>query len=100
HCAGVVLTASREWQAATVASARAFADAGLARSEAIVATIANDRTSPIQPGLFDRRAHTAQAALRAAHAELLVSQQERTESLRRSRDVVARSPRLQLVLVP
>ncbi len=64
-------------------AARAFARAGLRRTEAIVAGVKADRGSPHQPGLFDRQSPFAQAALAADDADILASLEARADRLRR-----------------
>ncbi len=81
-------------------TARAFAAAGLERAEAVAHTIDGDSFSPIQPGLFDRRAHFAHAALQAAKDDASAAQCDRLAALRLSADLVVKTPRLRLVLVP
>jgi hypothetical protein len=81
-------------------TARAFAATGIARAEAVASAIANDGSSSVQPGLFDRRAHFAHAALKAAQDEASAAQSDRLAALRLSADLSATPPRLRLVLVP
>jgi superfamily II DNA or RNA helicase len=100
RCRDVVAATSADWEAAATASSRAFAEAARRRASAIADDVANNRTSPHQPGLFDRRADFAQAALQAAHADAVAAQAERLNLLRLIADVVAREPRLRLVLEP
>jgi len=100
RCRDVVGATSEDWEAAATASSRAFTDAGLRRATAIADDIAINSTSPHQPGLFDRRADFALAALQAAHADAVAAQSERLNLLRLSADVVAREPRLRLLLEP
>ena len=99
-CAALVESSASSWQASTITIARAFATTGIARADAIATSVENHGVSSMQPGLFDRRAHFAYAALKAAHDESLASQVDRMTSLRLSADLVARPPRLRLVLVP
>jgi hypothetical protein len=66
----------------------------------IAETFANVKMSPGQPGLFDRRADFAQAALQAARADTLASHAERLNLFRESGELVASSPLLRLVLEP
>ena len=80
--------------------ARRFADTGIARVDAILKAIEQDRPSSVQPGLFDRRAHFAHLAQRAAHEEAMASQTERRTALSMSAELTTRAPRLRLVLVP
>ena len=100
RCGDAAAAASADWEAEATANARAFADTSLRRAAAIAEAIGRDRMSPHQPGLFDRRADFAHAALRAAHADALASQAERINLLRLSADIVVSPPRLRLVLVP
>ena len=99
-CADLVESSASSWQASTIAVAQAFAAAGIARTTAIAKSIENHGVSSMQPGLFDRRAHFAYAALTAAHDESLASQADRLRSLRLSAELVAHPPLLRLVLVP
>jgi superfamily II DNA or RNA helicase len=100
RCAERVAAASADWQSAALETESAFAAAGIARTEAVVTAIANEDTSSIQPGLFDRRAHFAHAALDAARHEALASQADRRAALHLGTDLLATPPRLRLVLVP
>ncbi len=92
--------ASADWQASAMATAHAFAATALARADAVATAIASDGASAIQPGLFDRRAHFAHSALKAAHDEATTAQADRMATLRLSADLVATAPRLRLVLMP
>ena len=96
----VVAAAARPWETAALEVARAFADTAGRRAHAIAAAIEGDRASLHQPGLFDRRAHFAVAALEAARNEALAAQRQRADWLQRLGDVQVAAPRLQLVLVP
>jgi superfamily II DNA/RNA helicase len=96
----MVLGAAAAWQSSAMRAARAFAAAGLARSEAIATALERDDVATLQPGLFDRRAHVAHAALRAAQAEAVGAQTIRTAELRLSAEVSVCPPHLRLVLVP
>jgi superfamily II DNA/RNA helicase len=100
QCSDVVSAASSAWETAGRATTRAFADAGRRRADAIARAIATDRMSPHQPGLFDRRAEFAVAALDAARADAVASQAERQHVFERAASAVANEPRLRLVLVP
>ena len=100
HCAALAEASVASWQESVMATARAFAAAGIARAEAVAKAIENDGGSSIQPGLFDRRAHFAHAALAAARDDALESQAARIAELRWSAAVTARAPRLRLALVP
>jgi superfamily II DNA or RNA helicase len=100
RCKDVVAAVSADWEASAIATARAFADAGRRRATAIADNIAINRTSPHQPGLFDRRADFVHAALQAAHADAVAAQSERLNLLRLSADVVAGLPCLRLLLEP
>ena len=100
ECAALVESSAAAWQASTIDAARGLATAGIARGAAIARSIENEGLSSIQPGLFDRRAHFAYAALKAAHDESLASQADRMQLLRLSAEVVAQPPQLRLVLVP
>ena len=92
--------ASAGWQASAMETARVFAAAGIARAEAVATAMGNDRSSAVQPGLFDRRTHFAQAALKAAQEDALAAQADRLAALRLGADLVATPPRLRLVLLP
>ena len=96
----VVSAASAGWETAATATARAFADVGRRRADAIAYALATDRVSPYQPGLFDRRADFALAALEAAKADALASLAERQQIFRHAANIVASPPCLRLVLVP
>ena len=98
--AEVVAAASGPWEAIAATTARAFTEAALRRTNAIVADIENDKASADQPGLFDRRVTVARAALSAAQAESLARQRQRADVLLANGDVSAATPRLRLVLVP
>jgi superfamily II DNA or RNA helicase len=98
--AEMVAAASGHWEATAATTVRAFTDAALRRTDAIVADIENDKAFADQPGLFDRRVTIARAALNAAHEESLARQRERADVLRASGDVRAATPRLRLVLRP
>jgi hypothetical protein len=54
----------------------------------------------MQPGLFDRRAHFAQAALDAAQRRAVGMQAEHDADLKLRAEVAACPPRLRLVMVP
>ncbi|HET9834434.1 MAG TPA: helicase-related protein [Vicinamibacterales bacterium] len=99
-CADVVAAASEPRNRAALVSARAFSQAALQRTRAIAARIANDRASPHQPGLFDRRVHFAHAALKAANEAAIAGLKERADLQQRAGEVTAGSPRLRLVLLP
>jgi len=96
----LVLDAAAAWRSSAMRAAQAFAAAGLARSEAIATALERDEVATLQPGLFDRRAHVAHAALRAAQAEAINAQAIRTAELRLSAEVSVCPPHLRLVLVP
>ena len=100
HYAAFVAASMSAWQSSAMAVARSFAATGAARAEAVAKSIENDGVFSIQPGLFDRRAHFAHAALKAAQDEALTAQADRKAELRLSAELVARPPRLRLVLVP
>lgn len=100
ECAGVVAASVATWQTSAMDMARGFAATGSARAEAISRSLTDDGPASIQPGLFDRRAHFADAALKAAHDEALTSQVDRQAELRLSAELTAHMPRLRLVLVP
>jgi superfamily II DNA or RNA helicase len=100
HCAERAAAASADWLSATIESGCAFAAAGIARTEAVTRALADDFSSSMQPGLFDRRAHFAHAALEAARDEALASQADRLAALRLSAGLIAAAPRLRLVLMP
>ena len=97
-CADHAAAASADWQATAMAAARACAATALVRADAVATAIASDGASPVQPGLFDRRAHFAHSALRAAQDEASAAQADRIAALRLSADLVAARPRLRLVL--
>jgi len=100
RCSDAVADASSTWIAATLEASRSFAATGRRRAETVAAAIANDGTSPDQPGLFDRRVEFARAALNAAREHALATQAERIETLQHIGEIVASSPRLRLLLVP
>jgi superfamily II DNA/RNA helicase len=99
-CADVVAGASEQRNRAALVSARAFSQTALLRTRAIAAHIANDRASPHQPGLFDRRMHFAHAALKAANEATIAVLNERADLQQRAGEVTAGSPCLRLVLLP
>jgi hypothetical protein len=99
-CGDAVSAASRAWESAANASALAFAAVGRRRAAAIASAIENERLSLHQPGLFDRRADFAHAALHAAQVDALASQAERQDVFRQCANVAVSPPRLRLVLVP
>src|SRR5205085_4265836 len=100
ECAALVTASASAWQVATVMTARAFAATALARVDAIAGAIENDGVRSMQPGLFDRRAHFAHAAMKAAHDEALAAQAERRRALRRGAELTAHPPHLRVLLVP
>jgi len=89
-----------DWQLNTSQVVRQFCQTAIDRCEAVARAIANDRSSPSQPGLFDRRAHFAHAALQAAHQSALSAQQERATELRLAAEISVRPSQLRLVLLP
>ena len=99
-CADCAAAASADWQTSAMADAHACAATALTRASAVAAAIANDGSSPIQPGLFDRRAHFTHSAITAAHDEAAAAQARRIATLRLSADLVATAPRLRLILAP
>ncbi len=96
--AGLVSACSETWRARAIATARSFAGAGVARSDAIVRAIEHDGVGAIQPGLFDRRSHFADAALRAEHDDALAMQAERRASLLDAAALTASDPQPRLIL--
>jgi superfamily II DNA or RNA helicase len=100
ECVEVVAAAVAARQAAAMEIARDFAAMGIARAEAVFTSIENEGAPPIQPGLFDRRAHFAHAALKAVRDDALASQVARAAELRSSAALTVQAPRLRLVLVP
>lgn len=96
----VVRAISAQWQHDAAQTATDFCQTAIDRSMAMGRAIAQRHVSPLQPGLFDRRAHFATAALQAAQREAVNAQAERQADLRRACQVSARPPRLRLVLVP
>ena len=95
-----VEAAAQPWAVAASAAAHALTQTGLRRCEAITAAIEGDRTSLHQPGLFDRRAHFAHAALETVRDEALAGLRDRADLLRRSGHVAIAPPRLRLTLAP
>jgi len=79
---------------------RSFAATATRRAEAILASLDRDGISPIQPGLFDRRALFAHAALTAEREDTRRWLADRVERLRKSAELVLTPPRLRLVLEP
>jgi hypothetical protein len=96
--AGVVSESALGWQNDTIEQARRFAHTGIARADAIGAAIGHEGESSVQPGLFDRRAHFADLAKKAAQDEALASLAERRTALRLNAELSAPAPRLRLVL--
>lgn len=95
----IVAAAALAWQEDVIDGARRFAAAAVARAEAVARSIEQTSLTSMQPGLFDRRAHFAHAALTAAHDEALSAQRERQARLTTG-DVRPQPPRLRLLLVP
>ena len=93
-----VRAVSSRWQAEATRLARNFCETAIRRTEAIEQAIAHERVSPLQPSLFDRRAHFAHAALRAAMQDAVAAQEERRTELRLALNLSALPPRLRLVL--
>jgi len=100
QCAAFVEASASTWQSSAMTLAAAFAATGLARAEAVATAVSHGGAASVQPGLFDRRAHFADAALRAALDEALTAQADRAAELRLSGDLTPHRPRLRLVLVP
>jgi superfamily II DNA or RNA helicase len=98
-CPPVVEASSAAWQTAAMQTARDFAGAGVARADAVARSIEREGGSPLQPGLFDRRAHFAHAALNAVRDEALACQAARAAEQRASGELTVKKPCLRLVLV-
>ncbi len=88
------------WSAAAITTARRFAATARVRAQAIGASLESRGLPSMQPGLFDRRAHFALAALEAAQTRAAGIQNERDADLKLREDVAACPPRLRLVMVP
>jgi superfamily II DNA or RNA helicase len=99
-CPSLVDALSAAWQAAAVRTARDCAATGIARANAVARSIERDGVSSMQPGLFDRRAHFAHAALNAVREDALAHQAARAADWRASAELTMKAPRLRLVLVP
>jgi superfamily II DNA or RNA helicase len=100
ECVELAAASVKARQASVIEIARHFAATGIARTEAIVRAIENEGASPIQSGLFDRRANFADAALKTVRDDALADQAARAAELRSSAELTVRTPRLRLVLVP
>jgi hypothetical protein len=81
-------------------AARTFAGVAIERADAVTRSIERDGGVSMQPGLFDRRAHFAHSAMKAAHDEALRSQHARRARLLTNGELTERPPRLRLVLEP
>jgi hypothetical protein len=83
--------------AATLSSVSSFMAARVARERLINAAVA---PAAFQPGLFDRRAHHAQAAMRSAQEQIAEAGVRRLAELERRAALSVWPPALRLVLVP
>src|SRR6185436_15469087 len=88
------------WQSDAVTAAQRFSAVAIERAEAIVRSIERDEFVSMQPGLFDRRAHFAHAALKAVHDDALAAQRERKDRLMQAGRIAVRPPQLRLLLLP
>jgi hypothetical protein len=84
-------------EADVMSSVSSFIAARMARERSINAALA---PAAYQPGLFDRRAHHAQAAMRAAQEQLAEAGIKRVAGLERRAVLSVLPPALRLVLVP
>jgi superfamily II DNA or RNA helicase len=80
-----------------IASVSSFIAARVARERSINAALAPEA---FQPGLFDRRAHHAQAAARSVRAQIVDAAARRLAGLERRAALSMLPPTLRLVLVP
>ena len=80
-----------------MSSVSSFITARMARERLISAALA---PAAYQPGLFDRRAHHAQAAMRAAQEHIAEAGIRRLAGLERRAALSVLPPTLRLVLVP
>lgn len=99
-CRPAVEAHCHEWQTAVVRTANAFAAAGIARTRAIAGARAGAGAAPMQAGLFDHRAHFAQAALSAAQSEQECAERDRIAEFQARLELRLTPPRLRLVLQP
>jgi len=88
------------WQSDAVTVAQRFSAVAVDRAEAIVRSIERDEIVSMQPGLFDRRAHFAHAALKAVDDDALAAQRERKGRLVQGGRIAVRPPQLRLLLSP
>jgi len=84
-------------EADVMSSVSSFIAARIARERSINAALA---PAAYQPGLFDRRAHHAQAAMRVAQEQLAEAGIKRVAGLERRAVLSVLPPALRLVLVP
>ena len=98
--------ASAPWRMQTIATVRSFVAARVARERAMAAAVddVNDvdggPARGFQPGMFDRRGHHAQAAVRAAHEHAADAIAKRLAMLEHRAVLSTLPPALRLVLVP
>jgi superfamily II DNA or RNA helicase len=91
-CAGRLGDTERLW--------KALIDTRLARERAIALAVLNAPRTPLQAGLFDRRAEFEYVADRAALDESARDSARRIDAWRRAAVLIARPARLLLVLAP
>ena len=91
---------SSGWRLEISETRRAFIETRLDRARAIAASIDSRPRAGVQPGLFDRRAAHAQAAVAAHQAEISEGNTERSAQLESRLAGNTIRPRLRLVLFP